>query len=52
MLRYCKKEYKEDFYKYGRNGQNQNGIDILNSNANILIQCKNYNSDKLKSVIF
>jgi hypothetical protein len=43
-----KKEYKEDFYKYGRNGQNQNGIDILNSNANILIQCKNYNSDKLK----
>ena len=39
------KEYKQNFSIYGRKGQKQKGIDILNNNSEIIVQCKNYKSN-------
>lgn len=39
------KEYKQNFSIYGRRGQKQKGIDILNNNSEIIVQCKNYKSN-------
>lgn len=38
----CSKKYGTSFSLYGRNGQNQNGIDLYADNFEICVQCKNY----------
>lgn len=44
---YAEKIWAKKFSHYGRNGQNQHGIDILSDDGSIAIQCKNYlKSDK------
>ena len=34
--------YNMEFSPYGRNGQKQNGIDLVSSSSRIVAQCKNY----------
>lgn len=49
MVKDCaEKTWKQKFFRYGRKGQNQYGIDILSEDGCILIQCKNYLKDNKK----
>lgn len=38
----CQLVFDAPFDFYGRNGQNQNGIDLYSANFEICVQCKNY----------
>ena len=44
------KKFNSEFSLYGRNGQNQNGIDIVSNNIYV-VQCKNYLQIKVGDIL-
>jgi len=38
----CEQKFDVTFDLYGRNGQEQNGIDLFSNSFRICVQCKNY----------
>lgn len=46
MQKICGVLYKTTFYLYGRNGQEQYGIDLYTNGYRICVQCKNYSNNK------
>lgn len=47
MLKVCGKIYNATFSLFGRNGQDQYGIDLYTSGFRICVQCKNYSKQTL-----
>lgn len=51
VCEYAIAKYNKSFIRYGRQGQKQYGIDIVSSDGEIVIQCKNYANQNTQNVI-